>query len=804
MLFCLPEGDALFNPLNTMFIQMACILVFSQFFYLFLKPCGQAGPVAQILAGIVLSLLTIIQKVHDFFLQKDSANYYIFFSFLLRTCFMFLIGLELDLDFMKRNLKNSIVITLGSLVSCAIIWIPFLLFLVRFLHIKGDFITLYLAFLVTLSNTASPVVIRSIIDWKLHTSEIGRLAISCGLCIEITNIFIYTMVIAYISGKMTGNIFAYTFATVVIIIINRFLASWLPKRNPKEKYLSKAETLAFFILILIIALTIESSNINSTGFVFLIGLMFPREGKTYRTLINRLSYPIHEFVLPVYFGYIGFRFSVHSLTKRHYLALVMTVALSMVAKLLGVLCACLFLKIPKKYWLFLSTILSVKGHIGLVLLDSNLTHKKWFTPIIHDTFIATLVITTLLSGVISSLLLRSQEKGFSHQKTSLEFHDTNDELRVLSCVYGVRQARGLISLISALNGVSSSPFTPYLMHLIPLSKKRKTELLYHELDEDGVNSNGGDDEFGTNEGLEINDSIDSFTRDRKVMIRQVKLVALMENMHEEICNGSEDLRVSIVFLPFHKHQRIDGKTTDDGEAFRDMNRKVLKQAQCSIGIFVDRNITGFRQLHGFESVQHVAALFFGGPDDREALSLCQWLINNGQIHLTIIQFVADGSETENLVGDAVTRENNDVLMEIVGNDQTNYETDRSFLEEYYNRYVTTGQVGFIEKRVSNGEQTLTILREIGEMYSLFVVGKNRGDCLMTSGMNDWDECPELGTVGDFLASSNMDRLEPFVLGRIKTNNPKPDMATPKMAKDTDGRSFPMEAMSGQQAPQEPV
>ncbi|KAF8106101.1 hypothetical protein N665_0147s0057 [Sinapis alba] len=758
MLFCLPEGDALFNPLNTMFIQMACILVFSQFFYLFLKPCGQAGPVAQILAGIVLSLLTIIQKVHDFFLQKESASYYIFFSFLLRTCFMFLIGLELDLDFMKRNLKNSILITIGSLLTCGIIWIPFLWFLVHFLHIKQDFLTFYLAFLVTLSNTASPVVIRSIIDWKLHTSEIGRLAISCGLFIEITNIFLYTFVVSYISGTMSGDIFGYIFATGVIILINRFLAAWLPKRNPKEKYLSKAETLAFFILILILASTIESSNINSTVFVFFIGLLFPREGKTYRTLINRLSYPIHEFVLPVYFGYIGFRFSVTSLTRRHYLVLGMTVALSIIGKLLGVLCACLFLNIPKKYWLFLSTVLSVKGHMGLVLLDSNLVYKKWFTPIIHDMFVASLIITTLLSGILSSLLLRMQEKGFSHQKTSLEFHDTKDELRVLTCVYGVRQARGLISLVSALHGASSSSlFTPYLMHLIPLPKKRKTELLYHELDEDGVNSIGGDDEFGTNEGLEINDSIDSFTRDRKIMIRQVKLVAQMENMHEEICDGTEDLRVSIVFLPFHKHQRIDGKTTNDGEVFRDMNRKVLKQAQCSVGIFVDRNITGFHQLHGFDSVQHVAALFFGGPDDREALSLCHWLTSNSQIHLTIIQFVPDvDPKVEKLVGDAVTKENNEVLLEIVGEDHTKDEIDRIFLEEFYNRFVTTGQVGFIEKRVSNGEQTLTILREIGEMYSLFVVGKGRGDSSMTSGMNDWEECPELGTVGDFLASSNMD------------------------------------------------
>ncbi|KFK43847.1 hypothetical protein AALP_AA1G181400 [Arabis alpina] len=412
--------------------------------------------------------------------------------------------------------------------------------------------------------------------------------------------------------------------------------------------------------------------------------------------------------------------------------------------------------VPKKYWLFLSTILSVKGHVGLVLLDSNVTYKKWFTPVIHDMFVASLVITTLLSGVISSLLLKAQERGFAHQKTSLEFQGTKEELRVLTCVYGVRHARGSISLVSALSGASSSPFTPYLMHLIPLRKKRKMELLYHELDEDAGNSNGGDDEFGTNEGLEINDEIDSFTKDRKILIRQVKLVAQMEKMHAEICDATEDLRVSIVFLPFHKHQRIDGKTSNDGEVFRHMNRKVLKQAQCSIGIFVDRNITGFRQINGYESVQHVAALFFGGPDDREALSLCKWLTSNSQIHLTIIQFIADESKIEKLVGDAVTKENNDVFLEVVNKDQTEDETDRIFLEEFYNRFVTTGQVGFIEKRVSNGLQTLTILREIGEMYSLFVVGKHRRDCQMTLGMNDWEECPELGTVGDFLASSNMD------------------------------------------------
>ncbi|KAF8046948.1 hypothetical protein N665_3305s0002 [Sinapis alba] len=756
LLFCLPQGDELFNPLNTLFIQMGCILVFSQLFYLLLKPCGQAAPVAQILAGIVLSpvLLSRIPIVKEFFLQKDASDYYSFFSFVLRTSFMFLIGLEFDIQFMRRNFKKVSVITLTSFMSSGLLSLSLVYILTPLLQIKEDYLTFFLVLFVTLSNTSSPVVLRSIADWKLNTSEIGRLTLSCALFIELLDVVLYTLVIASISKSMIGDLFLFIFATAALILLNKFLAAWLPKRNPKEKYLSKAETLVFIIFLLIIAIIIESYDVNSSVSVFTIGIMVPRQGKTHRTLVQRLSYPIHEFVLPVYFGYMGFRFSITALTKRYYIGLVIIVILSLAGKLIGVIFACMYLKIPKKYWLFLPTILSVKGHVGVLLLDANYSKKKWWTTTIHDMMLTSLVITTLVSGVLASFLLKAREKDFSHQKTSLQSLDTHEELRVLSCVYGARHARGAISLISALSGShgASKPFTALLMHLVPLPKKRKSELLYHEHGDD-VGNVHKDDEFGTNDGLEINDSIDSFAKDSKLLIQQVRLVTKMLNMHVEICNATEDLRVSIVFLPFHKHQRIDGKTTNDGEIFRQMNLNVLRHAPCSVGVFVDRNITGFQQPHGFDSVQHVAALFFGGPDDREALALCRWLANNTQIHLTIIQFVQEDSQTESPVGNATTQGNNDVLIEVVERDQTENEADRSFLEEFRNRFVTTGQVGFMEKRVSDGPHTLTILREIGEMYSLFVVGKSRGDNPMTVGMKDWEECPELGTVGDFLASS---------------------------------------------------
>lgn len=73
------------------------------------------------------------------------------------------------------------------------------------------------------------------------------------------------------------------------------------------------------------------------------------------------------------------------------------------------------------------------------------------------------------------------------------------------------------------------------------------------------------------------------------------------------------------------------------------------------------------------------------------------------------------------------------------------------------RYVTSGQVGFVEKQVENGAETASALRDMVGMYSMFIVGKGgRRHSPLTTGMSDWEECPELGTVGDFLASAEFD------------------------------------------------
>lgn len=70
------------------------------------------------------------------------------------------------------------------------------------------------------------------------------------------------------------------------------------------------------------------------------------------------------------------------------------------------------------------------------------------------------------------------------------------------------------------------------------------------------------------------------------------------------------------------------------------------------------------------------------------------------------------------------------------------------------RYIASGKANYTEKHVSNGADTLTVLRELRETYSLFIVGKGGRRHSSITTMSDWEECPELGTVGDLLASSD--------------------------------------------------
>ena len=279
--------------------------------------------------------------------------------------------------------------------------------------------------------------------------------------------------------------------------------------------------------------------------------------------------------------------------------------------------------------------------------------------------------------------MRREEKLFAQTShTTLQFQNPEEDIRTLGCVYGPRHVSAILALTSAIAGSHRVPVTPYIMHLIELTQKRRNNVSYHELEDDELSD---DEDYGGNDVVEINDAVDAFHAETKIFVHLSKAVSSFATLYEDVCSAAEDLRASIILAPFHKHQRIDGKMESGKEGVRTTNQKILRHAPCSVGIIVERGLAGvpgFAQLLDSSTVQQVATLFFGGPDDREAIAWSKRIASHQKINLTVIRFLS--TESSRVRSERVDdRDDVEVFMSL-SSLETGKDLDNAFLSDFYN------------------------------------------------------------------------------------------------------------------------
>lgn len=153
----------------------------------------------------------------------------------------------------------------------------------------------------------------------------------------------------------------------------------------------------------------------------------------------------------------------------------------------------------------------------------------------------------------------------------------------------------------------------------------------------------------------------------RVAVRPITAVSPLPTMHEDICHMAETKRVTMIILPFHKRWNVDhghghhhqdggdGNVPENvGHGWRLVNQRVLKNAPCSVAVLVDRGLgsieTQTSSLDGSNVVERVCVIFFGGPDDREALELGGRMAEHPAVKVTVIRFLV----RETLKNTAVT------------------------------------------------------------------------------------------------------------------------------------------------------
>jgi hypothetical protein len=153
---------------------------------------------------------------------------------------------------------------------------------------------------------------------------------------------------------------------------------------------------------------------------------------------------------------------------------------------------------------------------------------------------------------------------------------------------------------------------------------------------------------------------------------------------------------------------------------------------------------GFSAIASRGTPLNVAVLFFGGPDDRESLALAGRMANHVGIEICVVRLLPRKGNTSIR---SINSEDAEVREQYI---------DEQCLGEFAER-STLAVFEYREHVVGNTEETVEIIRRVDlEGKDLLIVGKEQGvvGSRLTAGMTEWSEFPELGPIGDLLASAD--------------------------------------------------
>ncbi|KAI5071070.1 hypothetical protein GOP47_0013321 [Adiantum capillus-veneris] len=640
------------NPIEfsvpLLIVQICLVLVITRTLAVLLKPLRQPRVIAEIIGGILLgpSALGKSSLYMEYIFPHRSLTVLETVSDLGLIFFLFLVGLELDLEAIKRTGGQAMSIAAAgiSLPFIAGVGVSFILH--KTIASDGQFAPFLVFMGVALSITAFPVLARILAERRLLTTDVGQMAMAAAAVNDVVAWILLALAVA-LSGTNTSPLIALWvllcgvgFVVIMFVAVKPMMAkiaSQVVDKEPiNEMYV--AVTLAG---VLAAGFVTDAIGIHSIFGGFVFGLIVPKDGPFAALLIEKIEDFVTILMLPLYFATSGLKTnidSIHGVQSGGLLLLVIMTACA--GKILGTFLVAYLHKMSIKKSLTLGFLMNTKGLVELIVLnigkDRKVLNEETFAIMVlmalFTTFITTPVVMALYKPARNPVPYKRRMLYMPNEKASADL-----ELRLLACVHGMPNVHAIINLVEAARGTRRHPLHMFILHLLEFSERPSSIMKVQR-----VRRNGRP--FWDQQHYDVDNIVvafEAYGQLSKVMVRPMTTIARFEDMHEDICVTASDKRAAIIVLPFHKHSRPnmhDGAWEGHSTGLRQVIQKVLFHAPCSVGILVDRGI-GITSLTSSSVNRNVAVLFYGGPDDREALALGYRMAEHPGVRLTVYRFV---------------------------------------------------------------------------------------------------------------------------------------------------------------------
>ncbi|CAN8279183.1 unnamed protein product [Cochlearia groenlandica] len=790
------QGD---NPLNFAFplliVQTALIIAVSRFLAVFFKPLRQPKVIAEIVGGILLgpSALGRNTAYKDRIFPKWSMPILESVASIGLLFFLFLVGLELDLSSIRRSGKRAFGIAVAGIT------LPFLAgvgvsFAIRNALYTADDKPGYAEFLVfmgvALSITAFPVLARILAELKLLTTQIGETAMAAAAFNDVAAWILLALAVALAGngGESGGEkksplvsvwvmLSGVGFVGFMLVVIRPGM-KWVAKRGSSENGVVRESYVCLTLTgVMVSGFVTDLIGIHSIFGAFVFGLTIPKDGEFGQRLIERIEDFVSGLLLPLYFATSGLKTDVAKIRGAESWGMLgLVVVTACVGKIVGTFVVAVMVKVPAREALTLGFLMNTKGLVELIVLNIGKEKK-----VLNDETFAILVLMALFTTFITTptvMAIYKPARGTNRKLKDLSASGSSskEELRILACLHGPANVSSLISLIESIRSTKILQLKLFVMHLMELTERSSSIIMVQRARKNGVpfvhRYRHGECHSNVIGGFQ------AYRQLGRVAVRPITAISPLHTMDEDICHMAETKRVTMIILPFHKrwnighghshHDQDGGDGMENiGHGWRLVNQRVLKNAPCSVAVLVDRGLGSIETQSssvdgGSNVVERVCVIFFGGPDDREALELGGRMAEHPAVKVTVIRFLVRETLRSNAVTlrPAPSKEKNYAVLTTNVDLQKEKELDEGAFEEFKSKWKE--MVEYKEKEPNDIiQETLSIGQS--QDFDLIVVGRGRLPSAEVAELADRQaEHPELGPIGDVLASST-NHIAPSIL-----------------------------------------
>ncbi len=408
------------HPLAIMLLQIIIILTVARIVGYLFSRIGQQAVIGEITAGIILgpSLLGwLFPEIFSFLFPVSSLSNLQLLSQIGLVLFMFIIGMELDINSLKSRASEAILVSHVSIVFPYFLGVGLAYFLyTSYAPQNISFIAFALFMGIAMSITAFPVLARILKERNMTKTPVGTMAIISAAIGDISAWCILPFVIAIARAGDVSNAWSSIMLSLIYVVAMVFavrpLLQKLSERFFADGNIHSTFTAVVFLILLASAYVSEVIGIHALFGAFLAGAIMPTNFSLRNLFTERIEDVSTFLLMPLFFAYTGLRTQIGLLNEPHLWSICgIIVLIAVVGKFIG---SSVPAKLIGQTWresLSIGALMNTRGLMELIVLNIGYD-LGILTPEIFTMMVFMALATTLMTGPALNII----DKVFGSEK----------------------------------------------------------------------------------------------------------------------------------------------------------------------------------------------------------------------------------------------------------------------------------------------------------------------------------------------------------------------------------------------------